>query len=733
MGHTLPTNLLLVIALAPLLGSIIAGLFGRQIGRSGAHTVTIAGVAVSFALSCHVLWQLWFGGADPFNQNLYTFFDIGGYSAHIGFMVDRLTAMMMVVVTFVSLLVHVYTIGYMADDDGYQRFFSYISLFTFSMLMLVMSNNFLQLFFAWEAVGLVSYLLIGFWYKRPTAVFANLKAFLVNRVGDFGFLLGIAAILYFYGSLDYATVFAKATDAIGETLVVWNQFALLGLQVPAWQVDALTFIGICLFIGAMGKSAQVPLHVWLPDSMEGPTPISALIHAATMVTAGIFMVARMSPVFELSATALDFILFIGATTALFTGLIGMVQNDIKRVVAYSTLSQLGYMTVALGVSAYGAAVFHLMTHAFFKALLFLAAGSVIIGMHHEQDMRRMGGLRRYMPITYWTSLLGTLALVGFPFLSGFYSKDSIIEAIKVAAEGGNWVSSYALVAVLAGVFVTSFYSFRLFYLVFHGKERFREATHNHDDHHGGHDDHGHHGPVEPQESPWVVTAPLVLLAIPSVLVGMLTVGPMLFGKDFAGEKPVTPFFEGAITHYQAGPAASGLPGAVAFSPVPIAPVDCEAVLRDGAEDPVAVVGCKHFDGGAGALGFATHGFTTPAFWLAFAGFAVATFLYLLRPGSSARLRRRLALPVRVLEAKYWMDELWIDGFAAGGLRLGRGAWRYGDRGLIDGAAVNGSAWLIDRVAAVVRHVQSGYLYHYAFAMILGLIALLWLVGRWTAA
>jgi len=731
MGHTLSTNLLLVIALAPLFGAIVAGLFGRQIGRSGAHSVTIAGVATSFALSCYVLWRLWFGDADPFNQNVYTFFEIGSYSAHIGFMVDRLTAMMMVVVTFVSLLVHVYTIGYMADDDGYERFFSYISLFTFSMLMLVMSNNFLQLFFAWEAVGLVSYLLIGFWYKRPTAVFANMKAFLVNRVGDFGFLLGIAAILYFYGSLDYATVFAKATDAVGETLVVWSQFSLLGLQVPAWQVDAVTFIGICLFIGAMGKSAQVPLHVWLPDSMEGPTPISALIHAATMVTAGIFMVARMSPVFELSATTLDFILFIGATTAIFTGLIGMVQNDIKRVVAYSTLSQLGYMTVALGVSAYGAAVFHLMTHAFFKALLFLAAGSVIIGMHHEQDMRRMGGLRKYMPITYWTSLLGTLALIGFPFLSGFYSKDSIIEAVKVAADGGNWVVGYALFAVLAGVFVTSFYSFRLFYLVFHGKERFREAPDGHTTPHDGHGHDAHHGPVEPHESPWVVTAPLVLLAIPSVLVGMLTVGPMLFGKDFSGEKPVTPFFEGAIYHYQAGPAASGLPNAVAFSPVPLGPVDCEAVLRDGAEDPVAVVGCKHFDNGA--IGFAIHGFTTPAFWLAFAGFAVATFLYLLRPGSSTRLRLALAPLVRVLEAKYWMDELWIDGFAGQSVRLGRGAWRYGDRGLIDGAAVNGSVWVIDRISVIFRHMQSGYLYHYAFAMILGLIALLWLIGRWTAA
>jgi NADH-quinone oxidoreductase subunit L len=746
MEHTLSTNVLLIIAFAPLIGAIIAGLFGRQVGRSGAHTATIVGVALSCALSCQVLWQLW-SGADPYNQNVYTFFEIGGYSAHVGFMVDKLTAMMMVVVTFVSLLVHVYTIGYMAEDEGYQRFFSYISLFTFSMLMLVMSNNFLQLFFGWEAVGLVSYLLIGFWYKRPTAVFANMKAFLVNRVGDFGFLLGIAAVLHVYGSLDYATVFAKVMEGQGQQLVLWESFGLLGATVPAWSVDAMTFIGICLFIGAMGKSAQVPLHVWLPDSMEGPTPISALIHAATMVTAGIFMVSRMSPVFELSPTALQFILFIGATTALFTGLIGMVQNDIKRVVAYSTLSQLGYMTVALGVSAYGAAVFHLMTHAFFKALLFLAAGSVIIGMHHEQDMRRMGGLRKYMPITYWTSLIGTLALVGFPFFSGFYSKDSIIEAVRAAGEGGSWVNQYAIFAVLAGVFVTSFYSFRLFYMVFHGKERFRDAA-AHDDHgdahdEHAHDDHGHHGPVEPHESPWVVTGPLIALAIPSVLVGFLTVGPMLFNKDWTGKQDVTPFFEGAIYQYvgSASGDAAADPLVVRFQPAAAGPIDCAAVdaadeAKPGAgaaltPDPVGYVGCKHFE--HGAVGFGSHGFVALPFWLMLAGALLATYLYLLRPGSSAAVRRALAPLVRMLEAKYWMDNLWIDGFAGGGVKLGRFAWKTGDRGLIDGAFVNGSAWVIDRVAAVSRHLQSGYLYHYAFAMILGLIAMLWAAGRWTAA
>ncbi len=675
---------LLTIALAPLIGAIVAGLFGRQIGRAGAHWVTIVGVAISCALSCQVLYQLALGGAPAYNENVYTWFDVGGYSAHVGFLVDRLTAMMMVVVTFVSLLVHVYTIGYMADDPGYQRFFSYISLFTFSMLMLVMSNNFMQLFFGWEAVGLVSYLLIGFWFKRPTAIFANLKAFLVNRVGDFGFLLGIAGVLYWVGSLDYAEVFAAAPGIAELTFSPWGELV--------WSVP--TFICICLFIGAMGKSAQVPLHVWLPDSMEGPTPISALIHAATMVTAGIFMVARMSPLFELSETALAFVLFIGATTAFFTGAIGIVQNDIKRVVAYSTLSQLGYMTVALGVSAYAGAVYHLMTHAFFKALLFLAAGSVIIGMHHEQDMRRMGGLRKYMPITYWTSLIGTLALVGFPFFSGYFSKDSIIEAAHVAAQRGGWVQAYGYYAVLLGVFVTSFYSFRLLYLTFHGKERFREvdvhAAHDerdpavsHDEAgHGAHagDDH-HHGPVEPHESPWVVTVPLVLLAIPSIVVGYLTVGPMLFGDYFNG-----------------------------------------AIVVDAAHDTLAAVGDKLFAHGAWGMGM--HFWASPAFWLAFGGFALATYLYLINPALAGRLKQVFALPYRILERKYGFDELYQAVFARGSLKLGRAFWRGGDAAVIDGLLVDGSATLIDRVASLLRNVQSGLLYHYAFAMIVGLIVLL---------
>ncbi|PZO07161.1 MAG: NADH-quinone oxidoreductase subunit L [Lysobacteraceae bacterium] len=700
-------NTLLVIALAPLLGSIIAGFFGKQVGRAGAHWVTIAGVAVSCALSMQVLWQLVVQHADPFNQNIYTFFQVGGYSAHVGFMVDNLSAMMMVVVTFVSLLVHVYTIGYMADDPAYQRFFSYISLFTFSMLMLVMSNNFLQLFFGWEAVGLVSYLLIGFWYKRPTAIVANLKAFLVNRVGDFGFLLGIAGVLAWIGTLDYATAFTHASNAeLTGTFSLWSgQISLFGhtwqVMSSAVEVQVISFICICLFIGAMGKSAQVPLHVWLPDSMEGPTPISALIHAATMVTAGIFMVARMSPLFEQSEAALGFVLFIGATTALFTGFIGIVQNDIKRVVAYSTLSQLGYMTVALGVSAYSAAVFHLMTHAFFKALLFLAAGSVIIGMHHQQDMRKMGGLRKYMPITYITSLIGTLALVGTPFFSGYYSKDTIIVAAGEAAKTGGWVQAYGYWAVMLGVFVTAFYSFRLLYLTFHGKERFREVAahdegHGHDAHadahHGdAHDDHGHghHGPVEPHESPKVVTIPLILLAIPSVLIGFVTVGPMLFGDFFRGAIEVLP-----------------------------------------AHDTVAAAAAElwhdHDGWVVAAAKFGAHFYASPVFWLAFSGFALATFLYLFRPDLAARMRASKvgAFFTRILENKYGFDDLWMKGFAGGGIKLGKFSWKRGDIGLIDGVLVNGSVVVIDRVAGLLRQIQTGRLYNYAFAMILGLIVLL---------
>ena len=659
-------TLLLTIALAPLLGAILAGLFGRQIGRAGAHTVTILGVAVSACLSAYVLKLIALDGAEPVNMTIYNWFQIGAIKAEVGFLVDALTATMMVVVTSVSLMVHIYTIGYMEEDPGYQRFFGYISLFTFSMLMLVMSNNFMQLFFGWEAVGLVSYLLIGFWFKRPTAIFANLKAFLVNRVGDFGFLLGIGMVLAYLGSLDYATVFQAAPTLVGQT---FNPYGAVEWAVP-------TVICLLLFVGAMGKSAQVPLHVWLPDSMEGPTPISALIHAATMVTAGIFMVARMSPLFELSETALSVILVIGSITALFMGFIGIVQNDIKRVVAYSTLSQLGYMTVALGASAYSAAIFHLMTHAFFKALLFLGAGSVIIAMHHEQDLRKMGGLRKYMPITFITAWVGTLALMGFPGTSGFYSKDAILIAVEHATRPGATLAYWSL---LIGVGVTAFYSFRMLYLAFHGQERFGHDSHGHDAHHG-HDDHGHgHGDHKPHETPWVVTLPLVLLAIPSLLIGFFTAGPMLFGD----------FFGNAI------------------------------FLAEGRE-PLAEM-AHHFE--HGPFAFALHGFMTWPVWIALFGAGVATYIYLLNPSIADKLHKAFGPIPRILERKYGFDEFNQAVFARGSVLLGRLFWRVGDQAVIDGMLVDGSAGTVSRIAFVVRRLQSGFLFHYAFMMILGLIVI----------
>ena len=652
----------LTIVLAPLIAAIIAGLFGRQIGRTGAHTLTIGGVGLSCALSLWVLKAHALDGAPVFNETIYTWGMVDGLHLTVGFLVDNLTALMMCVVTFVSLMVHIYTIGYMQDDDGYQRFFSYISLFTFAMLMLVMANNFLQLFFGWEAVGLVSYLLIGFWHTRPSAVFANMKAFLVNRVGDFGFLLGIAAVLQYTGSLDYREVFAAASGLQEQTLSI----------IPGLDWSVLTVICLLLFVGAMGKSAQMPLHVWLPDSMEGPTPISALIHAATMVTAGIFMVARMSPLYEFSETALTTILLIGSATAFFMGLLGIVQTDIKRVVAYSTLSQLGYMTVALGVSAYSAAVFHLMTHAFFKALLFLAAGSVIIAMHHEQDMRRMGGLWRRLPITYATCLIGALALIGFPGFSGFFSKDALIEAVAESHLPGAGV---AYAAVLSGVFITAFYTFRLIFMVFHGPERFRD--HAHDGQHPA-----HHEVHEPHESPWVVTLPLVLLAIPSVAIGALMIEPMLFGD----------FFRGVIT------VAS-------------------------AHDVLGEMGA-HFHG---PLAFVMHGFGGPAVYLALAGVASAAYVYLVNPAVAEFFARRFA-PTRALrwlfEHKYGFDALYIQGFAGAGRGLGRLFWERGDMDLIDGRIVNGTAQRIAGWAAKGRALQSGYLYHYAFAMLIGLTLLL---------
>jgi len=661
----------LIIVLAPLLAAVVAGLFGRQIGRVGAHSVTILGVGISFVLSAVVFYQHVFNGLPVYNETVYTWMFSDGLHFEIGFLVDNLTAMMMLVVTFVSLMVHIYTIGYMADDPGYQRFFAYISLFTFSMLMLVMANNFLQLFFGWEAVGLVSYLLIGFWYKRPTAIYANMKAFIVNRVGDFGFLIGIATLVFYAGSLNYTEVFAEAEAMRDATITLW----------PGGTFGLLDVALIFLFIGAMGKSAQVPLHVWLPDSMEGPTPISALIHAATMVTAGIFMVARMSPLYEFSVAALSFILVIGAITAFFMGLIGLVQNDIKRVVAYSTLSQLGYMTVALGASAYAAAVFHLMTHAFFKALLFLAAGSVIIAMHHLQDMRAMGGLRRHMPITYATALIGSLALIGFPFFSGFFSKDAIIEAVGYSQTPG---ATFAYWLVLLGVFVTALYTFRMFFMVFHGEERYDQAhkympDHGDDHHDEHHDDHHHdHGPAKPKESPWVVTVPLILLAIPSVVAGYF-IGPMLFGD----------FFRDALF-----------------------------VLE--AQDVLAKKGESY----TGVLGFVLHGLMLPAFWLAMAGLFTAWYLYIKRPDLPGVIAGRLHLGVRILEEKYGFDTFNDRFFAGGSRRLGHWLWRYGDAFVIDGVLVNGTARSVGWIASRVRAIQTGFLYHYAFVMIIGLLVLI---------
>lgn len=652
--------LYLLVPLAPLFGAIVAGLFGQRVGRAGAHWVTISGVAVSLVASLVVLSDVLSG--NTFNGSVYTWAQIGGLTLEVGFLIDTLSAIMMVVVTSVSLAVHVYTIGYMHDDPGYQRFFSYISLFTFSMLMLVMSNNFLQLFFGWEAVGLVSYLLIGFWYTRPTAIYANLKAFLVNRVGDFGFILGIGLLLAHTGSLDYAQTFAAAPRLAGESIRL----------IPGADWPLLAVACICLFIGAMGKSAQFPLHVWLPDSMEGPTPISALIHAATMVTAGIFMVSRMSPLFELSDIALSFVLIIGAITALFMGFLGIIQNDIKRVVAYSTLSQLGYMTVALGASAYSVAFFHLMTHAFFKALLFLAAGSVIIGMHHEQDIRHMGGLWKKMPITWAVSLLGSLALIGAPLFSGFYSKDMIIEAVRAS----NLVAAPVVyLMLLLGVFVTAFYSFRMFFLVFHGAPRWSAHGsghgHGHDgDHHGG----------EPHESPWVVTLPLIALAVPSVVLGAMTIGPMLFGDVFKG------------------------------------------VIHVDADHPAMATLAAHYHG---ALALALHSVQTLPFWLALSGVGLSAYFYLMKPSIPQAIQARFAGLHHVMEQKYFMDRFNEVVFAGGARRLGTQLWKRTDQGLIDGFMVNGSARVVAAVASIMRIGQSGYLYHYAIAMILGVALLLW--------
>ncbi|MDH3694825.1 MAG: NADH-quinone oxidoreductase subunit L [Gammaproteobacteria bacterium] len=646
------TSIYLIIPLICLAASIVAGLFGKRIGRSAAHRITISAVGIACALSVFV-WVTVMDGM-LFNGSVYTWAVSGGMSFEIGFLIDELSATMMVVVTFVSFMVHIYTIGYMHEDPGYQRFFSYISLFTFAMLMLVMSNNFLQLFFGWEAVGLVSYLLIGFWYEKDSAIFANLKAFVVNRVGDFGFILGIAAIVYLFGSLDYRSVFELASEQSSAQTV-----QLFGAE---WQW--MTVVCLLLFIGAMGKSAQVPLHVWLPDSMEGPTPISALIHAATMVTAGIFMVARMSPLFELSETALSVVMIIGAITAISMALIGLVQNDIKRVVAYSTLSQLGYMTAGLGASAYAVSIFHLGTHAFFKALLFLGAGSVIIAMHHEQDMRKMGGLRKLMPITYITAVIGSLALAGIPPFAGFFSKETLIQAVSASHVTG---SGFASIALTIGVFITAFYSFRLIFMVFHQKPRMDEHTLHH-----------------VKESPWVVTLPLILLAIPSVIAGAIFFEPMVVGEYF-GHSIFVLDEHNSLVHGEGHGDAHGL--GLLF----------------------------------GTIG---HAFFTIPFWLAVLGIVFAWWCYIKQPELPSKIAGQFSWAYTILDKKYGFDEFNQTVFADGARKLGDWLWRFSDMRFIDGFVVNGSARAVAWVSSVVRHVQSGYVYHYAFVMIIGLVVLM---------
>lgn len=680
-------QILILIPLLPLMAAALVGVFRNFLPRWAAHVLTIAGVGAAFALSAYVFNQTLSG--FTLNEAVYTWLNSGDVHFEVGFLIDNLSAMMMVVVTFVSLMVHIYTIGYMAEDPGYSRFFSYISLFTFSMLMLVMSNNFMQLFFGWEAVGLVSYLLIGFWFTRPTAIYANLKAFLVNRVGDFGFLLGIGMVLYYFGSLDYATVFQRAPDLAN------TQVNLLG----SCNWSLMTVTCLLLFVGAMGKSAQVPLHVWLPDSMEGPTPISALIHAATMVTAGIFMVARMSPLYELSTTALSTVMVIGAITALFMGFLGIIQNDIKRVVAYSTLSQLGYMTVALGASAYSVAIFHLMTHAFFKALLFLGAGSVIMGMHHDQNIRNMGNLKKYMPVTWITSLIGSLALIGTPFFAGFYSKDSIIEAVELSHIPG---SGFAYFAVIVGVFVTAFYSFRLYFLVFHGEEKWRHAKHDapahaahadahhddahHDDDHAHDEDHHHGlGPNDnPHEPGWVVTLPLALLAIPSLVIGYIALEPMLYGDFFKNVIFVNPEAHPAMEH----------------------------------------LAHHYHEFMHSPAGMAIHGFTSLPFFLAASGVLLSWFFYMKRPDIPAAIKARFIVIYNILENKYGFDSFNEKFFAGGSRCLGSLLWKFGDITLIDGAMVNGTANAMGKIAAKIRNLQSGLIYHYAFAMIIGVFLLM---------
>lgn len=647
-------NLTLAVILFPLAGAILAGIFGKQIGREGAHWSTIAGVAISLLCSFILFKLLIFNQIPSVNETLFTWGFTGFHTFNVGFLVDKMTVLMMVTVNTVSLLVHIYSIGYMEDDDGYQRFFSYMSLFTFFMLTLTAANNFLVLFFGWEGVGLVSYLLIGFWFTKESANQGSLKAFLVNRVGDFGFLLAIAAIFSYFGSLDYATVFTLAPSLSTTTLAV----------IPNHPWSLMTLICIFLFIGAMGKSAQIPLHIWLPESMEGPTPISALIHAATMVTAGVYMVARMSPLFELSTTALGVVLIFGSVGAFFLGLLALVENDIKRVIAYSTMSQLGYMMAANGASAYAAGMFHLVTHAFFKALLFLAAGSVIIALHHEQNMRKMGNLRSYLPITYWTFLIGALSLSAIPPFSGYFSKDAIIEAVQMAQHVPG--AHFAYICLLLAVFVTALYSFRALFLTFHGKS------------------HVEH--IEKVKEPrWIIVFPLILLAIPSFLLGLIMVKPMLYAH--------TPLLNKAIY---------------------VAPD--HDVLRQMAHE---------FHGILANVG---HAFFTLPFWLALAGIATAWILYVKLPELPEKLQKRFKYIYCILRDKYGFDAVTNLVFIKGSQKLSTSLYQVADMKVIDHSLVNGSGRGVTLLARILRQVQSGFLYHYAFAMILGLfILLVWML------
>lgn len=652
MLHTILT----VILLAPLIGSAIAGLFGRQVGRAGASLSTILGVAVSAALSAYVFMMFVIDGHEAYNASLYTWMVSDGIKFEIGFMIDELSATMMLVVTFVSLMVHIYTIGYMDHDEDYdhhnpyyQRFFSYISLFTFSMLSLVMANNFLQLFFGWEAVGLVSYLLIGFYMKRESAIQANLKAFLVNRVGDFGFILGIAVVFVYFNTMDYNEFFAQLSE---------NKDVMIEI-IPGVEWSMITLMLILLFVGAMGKSAQMPLHVWLPESMEGPTPISALIHAATMVTAGIFMVARLSPAFELSETALSFVLITGALTAFLMGLLGLIQNDIKRVVAYSTLSQLGYMTAAMGASAYAAGMFHVLTHAFFKALLFLAAGSVIIAMHHIQDIRQMGGMRKYMPITYMAMLIGSLALIGFPGFSGFFSKDSILLSLNETERFG---ATFSYVLLMAGVFITAFYSFRMFFIVFHGKESEYVKTH------------------EIKESPWVVTLPLILLSIPAAVMGIPMIEGMFNGEYFGASLFILPENDVMMSLYN-----------------------------------------SYFHGW---LDMVTHSFMTLPVILALSGVFLAWLFYVQMPNVPGKLKDMCPRGYWMLDNAYGFDRLNEIVFVEGGNKLGQFFTKKIDIKMIDTGMVARTYNAVYQTAVALRVPQTGLMYHYAFAMIFGLLAML---------